>query len=1081
MTQKAEPMAAPIPSPVVGQAVRGRRAPLELHFYCNSVPFSRETIELKTSLGGSESALVFLARGLVARGHRVAIYTRMAADRRGRPWALQWQDDHGVRWCDHSMLDGMVRARQPDVFVSLRMPQMLQSYLLGDCKLRVEWNEDLLILPGQYLANTWQTDLHAFVSEYHREQYCRELPDIRPQTWVTRNPIDYRGIRNAIRGVERDPNRLIHVSRPERALVHGDRSPLLEVFARLRTIKPELTLGVCRYHSMYEENPAVDAVCRRADDLVVQAEGVEWLGELEKDALYREIARASLMVYPGVRDFAETGCIAATEAQACETPMVCTRIGALPETLSPAGGVCIDGDSETEEYQTAFVEACRRLLDDRFAHHVMGRTGRDFAKAYDLHQVAQEWEERIYQAFDERYEANKVGVFRRLMWHDDIRAARLIAAEVPGGLERIEALNADTPESPEEYARRAMGPDEELAEGGRWPLLEPVLARIFPGGLGNVKHILDFAAGNGAYAAGFLRRFPNAHIDVVDYSAELCAVATEFLSRIDEGAYVDRFSVICGSLDAIPRDDYDFIFAGEIVEHFEAPGAFLSALEAHARPGEAGLSGGHMLLTCPQGPWSSWMHGNSTDWSRHARGHKIAFDGRDFDDMLHTRPGYALLHAPLQFGPRNELLGHYIVHWQRGDGLINERDDERKLRRTRPMATLAVCMIVRDAENDVVRALKSVDAIADEVWVADTGSTDRTMELCAPYVRNGGEVWQIGTCPDVPAWAPPPGDFGWARNESISKTTADWILWLDADEILQHAAVVRSYLLDNAFNGYVIPQCHLTMDTMTQDMLDERVPYRHDKPIRLFRRIPQGKQAGVTYQCHSMIHEHFQAGVNDLIAPTMQLGDCRLAHTGYLHEGLRRGKCEHRNIPLLALDRQKYPDRRLAPLLVAREYANISKWERAEIGEHGGPLQQTVPGLMTALEILRTGTDGIGVNHGPFFDPADEYFEASLEVYQDVLHLLGAGQDYAVVILVGNTMVPKTYRLLNDEDYVTLQSHTATALRAQRRTPPISWAEDGTGEPLAETRALEHAVAGMPEFVAPLTATGELGLSQPEV
>ena len=64
--------------------------------------------------------------------------------------------------------------------------------------------------------------------------------------------------------------------------------------------------------------------------------------------------------------------------------MVCTRIGALPETLSPAGGVHIDGDSETEEYQTAFVEACQHLLDDRFAHHIMGRSGRDFVKAYDL-------------------------------------------------------------------------------------------------------------------------------------------------------------------------------------------------------------------------------------------------------------------------------------------------------------------------------------------------------------------------------------------------------------------------------------------------------------------------------------------------------------------------------------------------------------------------------------------------------------------------------------------------------------------------------------------------------------------------
>ena len=1062
------------PHPVAGAGRRGARAPLEIHFYCNSVPFSQDTIELKTSLGGSESALIFLARGLAARGHKIVIYTRMAADRRGTPWAHQWADEFGMRWCDHAVLEGMVKGRQPEVFVSLRMPQIMQQYLLGDCKLRVLWNEDLLIVPSQYLANTWQTDLHAFVSEYHREQYCRELPEIRPQSWVTKNPIDYRAIRDAVRGVDCDPNRLIHVSRPERALVHGDRSPLLEIFARLRAERPELTLGVCRYHSMYEDNPNVDAVCRRADQLVAEAEGVEWLGELDKTSLYREIAKASLMIYPGVRDFAETGCIAVSEAEACETPVVCTRIGALPETLSSAAGMHIDGDADTEEYQTAFVAACGHLLDDRFAHHVMGRSGKEHAKPYDLHRVAAEWEERIYQAFDERFEANRAGVFRRLMWHDDIRAAHLLAPEVEGGIEQIGALNAGMPESPEEYARRAISPVMELAQEGRWPILDHALGKMFPEGLGNIRHVLDFAAGNGSYAGGLLRRCPHAHVDLVDYSAELCAVATEFLTALDEGAYIGRFTVICGSLEEIPRDDYDLVFAGEIVEHFEAPVAFCRALESHARVGENDASGGFVLATMPQGPWSAWMHTNSFDWSRHARGHKVAFEARDLDEMFHAKPGYNLMHVPLSSGPRNDPTGTFVVFWRRSAVEIEERDDLRKLRRTRPMPTLAVCMIVRDAENDVVRALKSVEAIADEIWIADTGSTDRKMELCAPYVRNGGEVWLIGTCPDAPAGLPAPGNFGWARNESVSKATADWVLWIDADEVMQHSPVIRSYLTNNAFNGYVIPQCHLTMDTMTQDMLENRTPYRHDKPIRLFRRTPLGGQSGIVYQCYAAIHEHFQAGVNELIAPAMQLGDCRIAHTGYLNEYMRRRKCEWRNIPLLGYDRHLYPDRRLAPLLVAREYVNMAKWERAEIGE-GPQLVRTMQGLLKALDILRSGTDGIGVKHGTYIDPADLFFEAAFEVYQDVLRFLGAGQDYGVFVLEGATMVPRTYRLLNDEDYVMLQQHTATALAAQRRTPAIVWDAAGVSEPQQEGRDRGHEVVGVPETFEAMTAAGELG------
>ncbi|MCA9538093.1 MAG: glycosyltransferase, partial [Myxococcales bacterium] len=90
-------------------------------------------------------------------------------------------------------------------------------------------------------------------------------------------------------------------------------------------------------------------------------------------------------------------------------------------------------------------------------------------------------------------------------------------------------------------------------------------------------------------------------------------------------------------------------------------------------------------------------------------------------------------------------------------------------RRGRP--TLSVCMIAKDEEAFIGDALASVRGVADQCVVVDTGSTDRTVEICRAA---GAEV----------AFLPWAGDFSAARNASLDHATGDWILVLDADERL---------------------------------------------------------------------------------------------------------------------------------------------------------------------------------------------------------------------------------------------------------------------------------------------------------
>ena len=84
---------------------------------------------------------------------------------------------------------------------------------------------------------------------------------------------------------------------------------------------------------------------------------------------------------------------------------------------------------------------------------------------------------------------------------------------------------------------------------------------------------------------------------------------------------------------------------------------------------------------------------------------------------------------------------------------------------------LSVCMIVLDEEKMLPRCLKSVESVADELIVVDTGSKDNTISIAKDF---GAKVYYF-------KWR---DDFAAARNESLKHATGDWILQMDADEEL---------------------------------------------------------------------------------------------------------------------------------------------------------------------------------------------------------------------------------------------------------------------------------------------------------
>jgi len=88
------------------------------------------------------------------------------------------------------------------------------------------------------------------------------------------------------------------------------------------------------------------------------------------------------------------------------------------------------------------------------------------------------------------------------------------------------------------------------------------------------------------------------------------------------------------------------------------------------------------------------------------------------------------------------------------------------------MPTVSLCMIAKNEEKWLEQCLNSVKDVADEIIIVDTGSTDKTKEIAKKF---NAKIFDF-------KWV---DDFSAARNESIKHATKDWVIVLDADEIIE--------------------------------------------------------------------------------------------------------------------------------------------------------------------------------------------------------------------------------------------------------------------------------------------------------
>ena len=222
---------------------------------------------------------------------------------------------------------------------------------------------------------------------------------------------------------------------------------------------------------------------------------------------------------------------------------------------------------------------------------------------------------------------------------------------------------------------------------------------------------------------------------------------------------------------------------------------------------------------------------------------------------------------------------------------------------------ISLCMIVRNEAQMLPDFLRHAQDLWDELCVVDTGSEDETCQLLQ---QAGAKIarrdWQ--------------NDFAAARNASLDLATSDWIVFLDADEM------VSSELIQQIRDTACDPSVGAASFRMVNRLPHGRV--RQAPLLRMFRRDEQ-------IRFHYAIHEDISASVRKYLDDNNK----RLVHLtgsvdhlGYVRSRAAAVEKHSRDRTILEACIKEHPDdlySRHKLLELARFWSDMPLWKQAAV------------------------------------------------------------------------------------------------------------------------------------------------------
>ena len=225
------------------------------------------------------------------------------------------------------------------------------------------------------------------------------------------------------------------------------------------------------------------------------------------------------------------------------------------------------------------------------------------------------------------------------------------------------------------------------------------------------------------------------------------------------------------------------------------------------------------------------------------------------------------------------------------------------------MPRVSQCMIVKNEEENIRKALSWGRDIMWEQIVVDTGSTDRTVEIAK----------EMGAVVYFFPWI---DDFAAAKNFACEQAKGDWIAFLDADEYMDPENVKRLSDLLAKIHRKHLPYQVLVTNWFNVDE-DGRI-CTGGTQARFFR-----NRCGIHYR--GRIHEYLISDRKNLTSAEV-LNACDsliIYHTGYTERALAAGQKQERNRRLILKELEERPDDYAMMGNLADTYRSGEEYEQA--------------------------------------------------------------------------------------------------------------------------------------------------------
>lgn len=336
----------------------------EITIVCGMTPqvWDGDTVN-EGGIGGSETAVVEIAKRLVKAGWRVTVYNRSDAPPKGKTvdgvkyvnmWTFNPNDEFNVLWIWRNIN-----------LVDLNLKAKKTILDLHDVPNANDYTEERLAKIDKIFVKT----------NYHRTL----LPHVDDKKFViVGNGID---LSRFDQEAERHPHRFIYSSTPDRGL-----DTILELWPKVRDKLPDAELHVFygwgTFYEFQKNNPERMAWMKKVQEMMKQ-DGVFDHGRVGQKELALEMLKSSFWLYP--TEFPEIHCITACEMQAAGVIPITSGFAALEETQQ--SGVKVKDDK--------YLDAIFHYTNDVKKQRLEREKAQEVAKQFNWDDVTNVWNDEL--------------------------------------------------------------------------------------------------------------------------------------------------------------------------------------------------------------------------------------------------------------------------------------------------------------------------------------------------------------------------------------------------------------------------------------------------------------------------------------------------------------------------------------------------------------------------------------------------------------------------------------------------------------------------------------------------------------